>query len=250
MRRRSILLVLLLVIATLPQALLPGEGDAADRPNFVVFVIDDLDSASVAYMNAVNRDIVGEGMTFTHFFATTPLCCPSRASILRGQYAHNHGVLRNTGTDAGFRTFRDAGHEAATMATLLDAAGYETGLVGKYLNGYAPNDQPDYIPPGWDYWVSGVSHAAYSNYRYELNANGAVQRYERADEDYLTDVLAEHATTFLDRAIAVEQPFFLYVAPYAPHSPSTPARRHRGMFSGVRAPRTPAFNERNIRDKP
>lgn len=223
----------------------------SSQPNFVVVVVDDLDSASVAHMPAVKRHLVDQGATFSRFFATTPLCCPSRASILRGQYAHNHGVLRNTGEDAGFAAFIASGHESTTMGTLLDDAGYETALVGKYLNGYSfAGEDRTYVPPGWDFWAAGVDHAAYDGFRYELNVNGELVRYGNDDSDYMTDVLAGYAHDFLAAATSDSAPFLLYLAPYAPHSPSTPAPRHQGRFAGAEAPRTPAFNENSIKDKP
>jgi N-acetylglucosamine-6-sulfatase len=231
----------------------PMRSPAAARtaPNFVVFVVDDLDSADVPFMPAVNRLLVQQGTMFSRFFATTPLCCPSRASILRGQYAHNHGVLRNTGDDAGFTAFHESGQESETLASELDAAGYETALIGKYLNGYpSPRQESSYIPPGWDFWVAGLGHDAYYNFNYDLNVNGEIVRHGDDARDYMTDVLAAHALDFLDQSAGSNQPFFLYLAPYAPHSPATPAPRHQGMFAGESAPRTPAFNERNIRDKP
>jgi len=230
----------------------PGSPAAARTPpNFVVIVVDDLDSGSVSYMPAVSRLLAGRGATFSRFFATTPLCCPSRASILRGQYAHNHQVLRNTGDDAGFTAFHESGHESETIATELDAAGYETALIGKYLNGYGSRHQErSYVPPGWDFWVAGADHDAYGSFNYDLNVKGKIVRHGDHARDYLTDVLAAHALDFLDQSTGSNQPFFLYLAPYAPHSPSTPAPRHQGMFAGESAPRTPAFNERNIQDKP
>ncbi len=245
------LLMISVLVASGPSPSLVPTTTAQSRPNVVVVVVDDLDAASVAHMPAVKRLLSDQGATFARFFATTPLCCPSRASILRGQYAHNHGVLRNTGDDAGFAAFQTSGSESATMATLLDDAGYETALVGKYLNGYSMGgDDRTYIPPGWDFWAAGVDHAAYDGFRYELNVNGDLVRYGNDDRDYMTDVLASHAQDFLAAATSGSEPFLLYLAPYAPHSPSTPAPRHKGQFAGANAPRTPAFNERNIRDKP
>jgi N-acetylglucosamine-6-sulfatase len=234
-------------------AIQPAKSPAAARtpPNLVIIVADDLDSASVSYMPAVNRHLTQRGATFAQFFATTPLCCPSRASILRGQYAHNHRVLRNTGDNAGFTAFYESGRESTTIATELDAAGYETALIGKYLNGYAsPREESSYVPPGWDFWVAGVDHDAYNSFNYDLNVNGEIVHHADNARDYMTDVLAAHALGFLDQSAESNQPFFLYLAPYAPHSPSTPAPRHQGMFAGEAAPRTPAFNERNIQDKP
>ena len=84
-----------------------------------------------------------EGLTFTNAFVTTPLCCPSRASILRGQYAHSHGVLSNGGDNGAFPTFYRLGDEESTVATWLQDAGYRTALIGKYLNRYPKEaDEP------------------------------------------------------------------------------------------------------------
>ena len=244
----SLLLIGVLITSILAQPL--PVANAQTRPNVVVILLDDLDAASVEHMPAVNRLLVDQGASFSSFFASTPLCCPSRASILRGQYAHNHGVLRNTGADAGFSAFAQSGHENVTLATLLDGAGYQTALIGKYLNGYAIRDDKTYIPPGWDFWAAGVDHAAYDGFGYELNVNGELIRHGRDDADYMTDVLSGHAQDFLAAAASSAVPFLLYLAPDAPHSPSTPAPRHRGAFAGATAPRTPAFNERNVKDKP
>ena len=248
------LAALVLVCLLVSSGLGPSPAATAivsNQPNFVVVVVDDLDTASVAHMPAVKRHLVDQGATFSRFFATTPLCCPSRASILRGQYAHNHGVLRNTGEDAGFAAFIASGHESTTLATLMDDAGYQTALVGKYLNGYSfAGEERTYVPPGWDFWAAGVDHAAYDGFRYELNVNGELVRYGNDDSDYMTDVLAGYAQDFLATATSNNAPFLLYLAPYAPHSPSTPAPRHQGRFAGATAPRTPAFNEHSIKDKP
>lgn len=222
---------------------------AASLPNIVIVMLDDLDAPSVSAMETASRRIGAEGMTFTNCFATTPICAPSRASLLRGQYAHNHGVERNTGDNAGFLAFSNAGLERETMATLLQNAGYRTALIGKYLNGYAPSESSSYIPPGWDHWVSPISHDAYRSFRYVMNVNGKLERFGKKKKDYLTDVLARYAKTFLDDALADRRPFLLMLTPYAPHSPSVPAPRHKGIFRGKKAPRSPAFNERNNRDK-
>jgi N-acetylglucosamine-6-sulfatase len=226
------------------------------RPNIVCIVTDDMRADDLPYLPSVQSLLVAQGATFTHFFAPTPLCCPSRVSMLRGQYAHNHGVLRNTGDDAGFAAFLASGEESDTAATLLQDAGYQTALIGKYLNGYVPADDPripvpqTYVPPGWDRWVAGIGHSAYNHFDYTLNVDGALVHYGHAADDYLTDVLSGYGVAFLDHAAKAGDPFFLYLAPYAPHSPTVPAPRHEGMFRGATAPRTPAFNEADVTDKP
>lgn len=253
MKRQTFVILIILVGLTVSSvAQLPHlRGFAQGRPNIVVILTDDLDAVSVTRMPTVKRLLMDRGVTFQRFFATTPLCCPSRSSILRGQYAHNHGVLRNTGDDGGFDAFRDKGNEHETLATLLDDTGYETALIGKYLNGYSrKGEDPTYIPPGWDYWVAGINNDAYKSFNYTLNVNGTLEDHGDRGHDYMTDVLAGRTFEFLDQALAGSQPFFLYLAPYAPHSPATPAPRDEGKFRHARAPRTPAFNESNVRDKP
>lgn len=218
--------------------------------SIVMFVVDDLDADSVRFMPAVQRLLVGQGASFSRYFAATPLCAPSRASILRGQFAHNHGVLRNSGSQAGADAFRTAGLEARTVATALQNAGYETALLGKYLNGYPPAKSVVPPPPvGWGTWVAALGHEPYGNYNYSLNVNGVAQSFGDAPEDYLTDVLTRQALQVIDQA-AADRAMFLYLAPLAPHTPSEAAPRHLGMFADAVAPRTPAFDERRVRDKP
>src|SRR4051794_2816000 len=207
--RRSILSLASRSLAAAPFVGFASDARAAARqPNIVLILTDDMRADDLAGMKQVGRRIVDDGVSFSRCFATTPLCCPSRASILRGQYAHNHGVLRNTGENAGFAAFSAAGEEQGTLATMLDAAGYDTALVGKYLNGYSPSGpERAYIPPGWDFWAAGVDHDAYSGFNYTLNVNGDLVPYGDLDEDYSTDVLSGYALDFLNRSEGSGQPF-------------------------------------------
>lgn len=246
LRRRT----LLRSLAALPllRKLAPGPARAASRPHIIVILLDDLDAGSVAYMPITQKRIFAQGVTFSRFFATTPLCAPSRATLLTGLYAHNHGVLRNTGDNAGYRAFRAFGGE--TVATTLQRAGYRTALIGKFMNGYPDAKEPDaQWPPGWDTWVAGADHAAYEGENYQLNEDGVVSNYGKSRDDYLTDVIARHAVTFLTETLST-QPAFLFFAPYAPHAPSLPARADRGAYAGAKAPRGGSFNERRVRKKP
>lgn len=216
-----------------------------DRPNIIFILADDLDARSIAFMPNLEALIREQGTSFTNYFVNVSLCCPSRSSILRGQYAHNHQVLTNRSPNGGYKRFRDLGHESSTVAVWLQAAGYRTALIGKYLNGYPDND-PTHVPPGWDEW-DAVFNGHYISY--EINENGRVVAYGTAEEEYETDVLSRKATAFI-RQSAGGPPFFIYLAPYAPHSPSRPARRHRDTFPGVTAPQPPSFNEADVSDKP
>lgn len=220
------------------------------RPNAILIVLDDLDAASVAQMPNVVALLRDQGTSFANFFASTPLCCPSRASILRGQYVHNHGTLHH-GKGSGFTAFFRLGREASTAATWLKETGYRTALYGKYLNGYPTGADPLHVPPGWDEWASGtMGKEPYGGFDYQLNENGRLVSYGSRPEEYATDVFAAKASDFISRSAASERPFFLYLAPYAPHLPATPAPRHATAFADAQAPRTPSFAEADTSDKP
>ncbi len=232
-------------------AALPAAAAPAERPNLILVLTDDQDLLldSLSAMPSVEALLARQGVTFTQ--ATVPLssCCPARATLLRGQYAHNHGVYSNQAPDGGFARFRALGRERQTLATALHAAGYRTALFGKYLNGYPEGAPPRYVPPGWDEWSSPVAGDAYGQFDYTLNDDGRLIEHGHTPEDYLTDVLAARSREFA-ADWAGRQPFFLLVAPYAPHKPYVPAPRHAALFPDARVPRGASFNEANVADKP
>jgi arylsulfatase A-like enzyme len=231
------------------------------RPNIVFILSDDQrwDTTDATHspsgsfiMPGTRAELGGHGVEFGQAFMTTPLCCPSRSSILKGSYAHRTGVYRNGGTNGGADDFEDQ----SCLATWLQDAGYRTSLIGKYLNGYAglwtPSTQPPYVPPGWTEW-RGLRTVAYYNYRMvEPDGLGGyhVVVYGSAPEDYLTDVMREKAKTFISEAVASGRPFFLYLAFKAPHLPQVPAPRHEGMFQNIPPWRPPSYNEADVSDKP
>jgi arylsulfatase A-like enzyme len=140
------------------------------------------------------------------------------------------------------------GHEGSTLATWLQRAGYRTMLVGKYLNGYPEGGSRTHVPPGWSEFISPIDDEAYKGFDYRMNENGRIVSYGQRSRDYLTDVLARKVEDLLRRSGGA--PFFLYLTPYAPHHPATPAPRHDRLFAGARVPRTPSFNEADVSDKP
>jgi arylsulfatase A-like enzyme len=216
------------------------------QPNIVLIMTDDEDVAIHEFMPKTKALLEDRGTTFDHFFVTYPLCCPSRASILRGQYAHNTHIVGNEPPWGGFEKFRHLGLEESTVATWLQEAGYHTAMIGKYLNRYVP--ERDGVPPGWDEWYVGGN--AHRSYDYTLNENGRTVAYGDRPEHYLNDVLTDKAVQVIRTASAARQPFFVYVLPYTPHSPSVAAPRHEGMFADAELPRTPAFDEADVSDKP
>ena len=223
------------------------------QPNLLFILTDDLDFAEVAFMPYVNRLIKAQGVSFENYFASASLCCPSRATTLRGQYAHNTGVLNNgEGSDqrGGFAAAQKNGLEASNLGAWLQAGGYHTALIGKYLNGYPGSNKLTYVPPGWTTWISPSAGTPYSNYDYTLNENGQLQGYGNQPKDYGTDVYAAKTVEVIRQSAAVKQPFFIYFAPLAPHVPDIPAVRHLGLFPEAKVPRNAAYNEQDVSDKP
>jgi arylsulfatase A-like enzyme len=230
------------------------------RPNILFILTDDQrwDTTDGTHglggtevMPRTRAEIGGSGIEFTNGFMTTPLCCPSRTSILTGSYSHRTGVYKNGGANGGADDFADA----STIATWLQSAGYRTSLMGKYLNGYAglwTSTQPPYVPPGWTEWhgAKNVSHFDYTLVEPDGLGGYVENLYGHADTDYLTDVLREKAKDFITRAVQAGDPFFLYLAFKAPHLPQTPAPRHDGMFDSVPPWRPPSYNETDVSDKP
>ncbi|MFZ1240227.1 MAG: sulfatase [Anaerolineae bacterium] len=264
---RTILLILALLVGSVmpvPTVSPAGLRDASPvtarvaqplgLPNIVFILADDLDLDldTVTTMPHLQALLAGQGITFTHFFVNASICCPSRASLLRGQYVHNHGVYTNgPPPTGGFETFRDLGLENDTIATRLQDVGYRTALFGKYLNRYPYGSPSNYIPPGWGEWYSPSPTApGYNQFNYTLNENGTLVAYGSDPADYLQDVLTTQALSFITRTVTSGEPFFAYFSSFSPHTPSTPAPRHTTLFTDTLAPRPPSFNELDVSDKP
>lgn len=221
-------------------------------PNIVFILTDDQNMATLATMANVKSLLADEGMSFSHNYVSLSLCCPSRVSGLRGQYAHNSTIYKNSAPDGGFEGMYAKGLEQSTVATWLRTAGYRTAFFGKYLNGYPNTASPTYIPPGWSEWYSPNGGTPYKQFNYTLNENGSTVAYGATAADYLTDVLSAKAADFIRRSVDQypNQPFFAYISTFAPHSPATPAPRHEAAYPGATAPRTASWNEANLADKP
>jgi N-acetylglucosamine-6-sulfatase len=216
---------------------------AAARParlNIVVILSDDERADSNVRMRHVQRLLGEHGVTFVNAFATTSECCPSRASILTGQYSHHTGVVQNFGP----RSYPQF-DEGSNLAVWLHDAGYETALVGKYLNDYTVYGK-HHVPRGWSEWQAIDTRPEEKYYDYWVNENGKLVHYGTAASDYSTDVLADKAVRFVKNA---REPFFLYFAPIAPHLPAIPAERDISTPLTLPRPR-PDFDERDLSDKP
>jgi arylsulfatase A-like enzyme len=213
------------------------------KPNIVFVLTDDLSVNLVPYMPHVLA-MEKAGVSFSNYTVTDSLCCPSRASIFSGNFPHDTHVFDNTKDDGGFQTFYARGEEKSTFATSLQTAGYQTAMLGKYLNGYNPNQKlgsgTPYVPPGWSQW--DVAGNGYKEFDYSLNENHKVVDYGDAPKDYLTDVVSHEGSSFISSAAAAKKPFMMEIATFAPHEPYVPAPQDANLFPGLKAPRTPNFN--------
>lgn len=214
----------------------------ASHHDIVVIVADDQSWHMMQFMPRTNTLIGDAGVRFRKAFVSTPLCCPSRASILSGLYSHNHTVLNNFPPLGGATHFDDR----STVATWLESAGYATGLFGQYMKDYHSLEPWPYVPPGWTEWRA---HKEAGYYDYYLVENGSVRRYGSEPGDYSVDVLARKAVRFIESTPA-DTPLFVYFAPYAPHTPAQPAPGDETRFQEVAAYRSPAYDEADMSDKP
>jgi arylsulfatase A-like enzyme len=249
-KKRAIGITIILVAAVLACFWRTSPSNAAAKPNIIFILTDDQRLEDIKHMPILQRLLVRDGISFQNYFCNVSLCCPSRTAILRGQFAHNTGVMTNGGDNGGFGAAHSLGVENSTIAVWLHDDGYKTALIGKYLNGYPEGLGAKYIPPGWDYWASAVRGRPYSEYNYTLNENGNLASYGNSPDDYGTDVYTHHAVRFIKDCQTAHKPFFLYLAFYAPHAPATPAPRHMDLFRQAQIQRTKAFNEENMSSKP
>jgi N-acetylglucosamine-6-sulfatase len=242
-------------------AVAPSEPEArAERPNVVVVMTDDQTVSDLEVMPRTRRLIGGRGIRFASSYVSYPVCCPSRATYLSGQYAHNHHVMGLYPPTGGYSRFdRDN-----SLPVWLEGAGYATAHIGKYLNGYG-SELPADVPPGWTEWYGAVDRSTYRMWGYTLNENGALHPYGSAFEQdprlYQTDVFRRRAVDFIGRRAPDRRPFFLSVAVVAPHHevPAVrartghlvrPAPRDAGTLRYDPVPSSPAFDEASLMDKP
>ena len=242
--------MLVAVIATAGAIIAPAAVAAATparrRPNVLFVLTDDLDRSELRFMPHTRALIGDDGATFDNYFVSNSLCCPSRVTTLRGQYAHNTGVWSNGGSNGGFERAFHEGIEHDTVATRLSGSGYRTALVGKYLNGYPNTVSPTYRPPAWTTFVSPSFGTPYGEYGYTLNDNGRLEHHGRRHRDYGTGVYVRRTQHFVRTAVHANMPFFAYLAVYAPHQPATPTRRDAKLFPHARVLRTAAYNQADV----
>jgi N-acetylglucosamine-6-sulfatase len=238
-------------------------AQAGERPSIVVFLMDDMRYDDMAAsMPTVMARIVGRGTEFVSNYCATPLCAPSRAMLLRGQYPHHTGVIGNDDPHGG-RAMKRIDDE--TIGVWLQRAGYHTTFIGKYINGYADLDagyRRTYVPPGWNTWRASCDRT----YHYTdtvINHNGSISNPQG---EYTTGLYGDYALEALEARLDAARPFYLQVNFVAPHSgpPRNPGDdpdwgklamtyvppRWRGTYAGPTRPDNPAFDEADVSDKP
>lgn len=207
----------------LPAVLLLAAGvsraDAADlpeRPN-IVFVLTDDQRWDTMWAMPLTLDLIArDGVTFSHAVVTTPVCGPTRASIVTGGYlAQNTGVI----TNGAFGEFRDRD----TLPLQLQRSGYVTGMVGKYVNGY----DGAVVPRGWTYFAAGGGRSFY------VGSSGE-------DQGVTTRVVTgqhpaygvrDEALAFLASHLPSADPVFLFVNFVEPHRPAIPAPGDEDLYA-------------------
>jgi N-acetylglucosamine-6-sulfatase len=236
---------------------------AAQRPNVVEIMTDDQTVESLRVMPNVQRLLADEGTIFNRSFVSFPVCCPSRATFLTGQYPHNHTIEGLEPPWGGYINLDTSSY----LPVWLRRVGYNTIQLGKFLNGYGTQnlDQTE-VPPGWTEWQGSVDPSTYRYYGYTLNENGVLRTYGEAEDPtfYQTDLYARRAEELIERYAAKRRPFFMSLNFVAPHhggggaeeeedsSLKLPvvAPRHQGRFAGEQLPADPSYNEADISDKP
>ena len=243
----------LALLAVLATALVAREAKGAPPQENVVFILtDDQTTSELAAMPNVQSLIANQGTTFNEAYVSFPLCCPSRATLMSGQYMHNHGVRGNFPPNGSWTKFIP--HESDDLPVWLQDDGYYTAHIGKYMNGYAL-DAPDLpVPEGWDEWYGKVSEdALYFNYQLiektGPSATPHITFYGDQPSDYQTDVFRDRAVDFVND-YAAPQPFLMDLWFNSPHGPFDPAPRDLFRLAGSPVAKLPGYNEKDISDKP
>jgi len=227
---------------------------AAKLPNIVVIVTDDQARSTMSpeVMPNLYSKLIANGTTFSDYVVPTPLCCPSRAAYMTGQYGHNNGVLRNF--------YPDLRRQRNVLPAWLQRRGYKTAHVGKFLNKYELEDKARTVAPGWDLWMTQLEKRKY--YDWKASKNGRVVRFGEADDDNVTAVTSRYATTWASKLAPRKRPFFLQVDYYAPHTAPgreadptcraapKPEAEDIGRFDAAPLPDPPSFNQDDVSEMP
>jgi N-acetylglucosamine-6-sulfatase len=231
--KKVVVLFVVLVLMSVPAASkIPREAEAAVRPNIILVLTDDQDENTLKYMPYVAGKFQARATTFPNATYNFPLCCPSRVSMLRGQYTHNHHVWENSEPEGGYERFVEVGDDNSHVVRWLDQAGYNTGMFGKYINGAHKRDAAR--PEGWDkFLVEGYSY-------------DSSPAPPTAHED---EVIKDNAVRWIKQNLP-GRPLFAWISFNAPHSPYRFDPKYADRFTKARLPQPPSFSEGNVSDKP
>ncbi|MBA2793886.1 MAG: sulfatase-like hydrolase/transferase, partial [Thermoleophilaceae bacterium] len=239
----------------------PAGAQGQTRPNIVFVMTDDQTAESMRVMTKVRAVLEGEGANFAQSVTSFPLCCPSRATQLTGQYSHNNGVTHNVEPFGGYvgLDYRN------TLPAWLQSSGYRTVFLGRFLNGYGTqNTDVTEVPAGWDDWHAMVDPSTFDLSAWKMNDNGAISSQPAQNPgEFQTDYLGRRASELITENAPSDQPFYLNLSFASPHSSRPadpddppvlrtphPAPRHQNAFAGTPLPQPPNYNEADMRDKP
>lgn len=232
----------------------PADKSPKNRPNIIMVLTDDLDWQLVKpkLLPYITKLIRQKGATLG-IEDEQSLCCTSRASILTGKYSHNTHVVGNTFPGGGYASFHRY-DEAHALPVWLHKAGYYTAFMGKYFNEYPfPPDYPragvpdNYMPPGWDKFITPVGGNPYAQFDVRLADSGKVA--PKMSHKFLGYILAHDAIRTLKK-VPAHHPFFEEISTFSPHKPYAFPKKYAHDFTHLHYPHTPAFNEKNMHDKP